>query len=572
MPLVGSGLTLSIGPKSASTPGVRPLQPRAGAQPAPAAALVPAGVQVDSTGAPVPRGAPAPVPAPGPQPPKAVASGARLRPAPGTTADAPIKVKKLGDGLRVASLGPRQGPTPSGPAARASAPRAAVAPPAPAAVAVGALEEKVATTMTSIQSQRAAELRALRDGMAPAAIPTHAALNEDFSSNPNTFVMSAYEASFDAEFVLKMARIGAREGFGVTLVGPPAELERVQRTARAAKLDNLELVPAHDGSPWTEDYLHFAADGAVVVPAVLPYSSLELGAIQLEARVQRAQPGAELPPIASEQDYVRVARAHPDHDYTLQGAVSRDGAQHIAVALAVQTGKPVRMGLTYLEGGNVLAGARPDGTPFALVGADTAALNRALLGRELGEEVDEAFVREALARDLGVAAKDVLVVEQPGEFHLDMSLALWEPGVVLLNDSRAAMAAQLAAERNSIDDKAIIEKASAFAQRRARGEDETAAQLEAMGFRVVRVPGRYVELRDPEVEVANFLNGEGGANEAGARFFITTSGPAWAEQAFLGALGAATTAPVSMYFGPAEGATRSALGMFGSLSCSAKRM
>ena len=74
------------------------------------------------------------------------------------------------------------------------------------------------------------------------------------------------------------------------------------------------------------------------------------------------------------------------------------------------------------------------------------------------------------------------------------------------------------------------------AAQRAPSEDLVARQLARAGLRVIRVPGRYISRSSANVEQANFMNGEGGTNDAGQRYYITQGADAPYRAAFEAAL------------------------------------
>jgi hypothetical protein len=84
----------------------------------------------------------------------------------------------------------------------------------------------------------------------------------------------------------------------------------------------------------------------------------------------------------------------------------------------------------YTEGGNLIVGEDATRRTVVLVGRDAIAATK-------GEYsfTDDADVVALIAEDFGLTRDQVIPVEQPGKFHLDMGLLFVGNGVVVVNDS-----------------------------------------------------------------------------------------------------------------------------------------
>ena len=108
-----------------------------------------------------------------------------------------------------------------------------------------------------------------------------------------------------------------------------------------------------------------------------------------------------------------------------------------ALALAGSLNAPPIMNLTYNEGGNTLIGQR-GGQPYIIVGMDSYEISKKFMEKDLNRKMTEEEVKMAFAIDYGVFKENVYIVEQPGDFHLDMCMAIVGENTILINDSAAA--------------------------------------------------------------------------------------------------------------------------------------
>lgn len=188
---------------------------------------------------------------------------------------------------------------------------------------------------------------------------------------------------------------------------------------------------------------------------------------------------------------------------------------------------------------DILRGVRSDGTPYALLGSFGAG--------------DERAFRARVAAELGLPLECTFIVRHSGDAHLDVLLAVWDRGRLLLNDSRQAMSVQERTQRLNASDRLVLRQA---AERRAVAEDRIAQELRERGFDVVRVPARFFRAEAGRaVEDAGFLPGKSGTQAGGRSFFVTRrSSNRRVEHAFLDALPEAPELKVYFSVDPAAAA------------------
>ena len=364
-------------------------------------------------------------------------------------------------------------------------------------------------------------LRAEQGQTSPVAPP----VGRDVSVNPGTIYMG-YDPQdkVSLKYIEQMAVIGKVEGFAVQASARPNELPKAERKLARPARDNTTWVSNPGGhDSWIEDHGQLTEKGEVVVPAMLPADSDDIEDWVIRGRAQRYDALA------------KQGQPRPRADFAILGLVNRRQAQEEMVSTALTQGAPqVKMAVSYVEGGNMLPGHRPDGTPFALVGKDSLAVTQRLLPKGS----DEAAARAQVAQDYGLKPDQVIGLEQPGDFHLDMAMSLAGPGQVILNDSRQVLDLQKGwlSEHYSHswfhkdELPGQLESVVKKAERRAVYEDVVERELKEAGFEVFRVPGCFPQTAaNPEM---NFLNMRQGVNEQGQVFAVALGGEERAEKAF----------------------------------------
>jgi hypothetical protein len=343
------------------------------------------------------------------------------------------------------------------------------------------------------------------------------AVAKDASLDPSAYYM-AYDP-WDAAslgYIKEMAAVGQVEDFHV-IASCSGALSRWRLEQKVT--ENLTTLK-NPGSldVWTEDHAEYTEDGFLVMPAILPADY----------------------PIEDVIGADRLRRFRGDSekvDFDAHGAVTERQTQMEALGAAMATGaNGYKMAVSYVEGGNMMGGKRPDGTPYVLVGKDSLAVTRDLLA-EQGRRHGAKEGLEQIARDYGYAADQVFAVEQPGEFHIDMAMALAGPGQVLLNDAKAVAELQKGwvSEHYSHQffqwgKKRQLEAIEERAERLAAYEAMVEKDLKKAGLQVFRVAGNFPETKANSA--MNFFNLRQGRNHQGETFAIALGGEEKAEEAF----------------------------------------
>lgn len=399
-------------------------------------------------------------------------------------------------------------------------------------------------------------------------------------------VHTMHMGSRNFHLVEELAAIGEREGFRVMVHGGKNSRRSLDGPRRDFR--NLDVVehPAGRTYRWAEDNGDIAEDGSVRYPARISGDDVSEG--MTKGRAKRFYRGVRDQDLTF-CDPKEIRNEYSKTNFPRQGGVAIRDATDAKASVAAATNTNAKEMVTYLEGGNVLMMEGRDGERHAVVGMDTRDIAMHTLQKELGRPVHETEVKRWIGHDLGVTASQVSFVEQPGDFHLDMSMVPLADGKMMVNDSMKSYANQEkwlrqdhAAKRPPINstqytawtqDGAKLEQQLGALERRyqklAQAEAKTVEDLRRNGVEVVRMGGRYFDPERPKDEIMNFINGEGGTNPGGDRFFVTLGGDPRAQAYAAKALTAHAEGPDRVYF---MGARRSELLLRsqGGLSCVVK--
>lgn len=187
----------------------------------------------------------------------------------------------------------------------------------------------------------------------------------------------------------------------------------------------------------------------------------------------------------------------------LQTSLDRERAAHMQ-------GQRVDRIRAYIEGGNMITGENAEGHPVILVGKDAIAATAHIYQLTADE------VRQVICEDFGLNTLDqVVCVEQPGNFHLDMELLFLGDGVVVLNDSSAAL--KDAIEMAELAPCNTTEQKAEKLKLRHSLEEEAQRDLQLAGLRVIR--------KTLENDIFyNFFNGEFVEGDDNLNYYITNGG------------------------------------------------
>lgn len=386
--------------------------------------------------------------------------------------------------------------------------------------------EQLESTQKSLQKERRAELKGGRPQ------PVSPVVAKDNTPDPSAFHMAYDPAdSTSLGFVSQMAAVGQVEDFRVVASCPEGHEKKLLRKLPRENASNVSVLTnpgSHD--TWAEDHGEFTDGGEMVIPAVLP-ADFPIEEVIQRDRMRRFYPDAPRPKLLDFNPYPKVK-------FSSLGAVTDRVTQQEALAAAMASGaRRYKMAVSYVEGGNFMPGRRQDGTPFALVGKDSLAVTAEILRKAGKQGHSPADARNQVAKDYGLDRRQVIAVEQPGEFHLDMAMALAGPGQVLLNDARAVAEIQkdwieqhYAQRWIQWGKKSQLEAIEKRAERLAEYEAMVESDLKRAGLQVYRIPGCFPASKaNSEM---NFFNLRQGRNEQGEVFALALGGDERAEQAF----------------------------------------
>ncbi|HEY9623841.1 MAG TPA: hypothetical protein V6C78_26010 [Crinalium sp.] len=139
------------------------------------------------------------------------------------------------------------------------------------------------------------------------------------------------------------------------------------------------------------------------------------------------------------------------------GQVALNGVGRSKLAIGLTEDWKLRADICHLEGGNVLTGIRSNGKDrYALVGWDSVSQSRFFLALEglaiknnftplnveirkfIEEWLPDKRMKDLIAADLGLDANQVHFIEEPADFHLDLSMGILTNDRIILDDPDAA--------------------------------------------------------------------------------------------------------------------------------------
>ncbi|MEA5465397.1 hypothetical protein [Leptothoe sp. PORK10 BA2] len=287
-------------------------------------------------------------------------------------------------------------------------------------------------------------------------------------------------------------------------------------------------------SKWAEDSVEYLENGRVAV--LNPFDQELLIWAMTEGRKQRWQ--GKVPP----EDLAEVLQE--DQLWILLGVrvnALRMGLEREQAARA--KAQPVGHIRAYIEGGNMMVGEDITGQPMVLVGKDAIAATANIY------QLSDNDVRRLICEDFGLdTIAQVVCVEQPGQFHLDMGMLFVGHGVVILNDSSEAL--QNAIEIAEMVPCQTTERMAAKLQLQCNLENDAAQDLTAAGLKVRR------EKLENEV-FYNFFNGEFVTGKNGLNYYITNGGIKAQEERFAALMTTGWQIVENVFFSPEQAAHKS---------------
>lgn len=244
-------------------------------------------------------------------------------------------------------------------------------------------------------------------------------------------------------------------------------------------------------SEWAEDSAEFLESGQLGVVSKMNSSVLEKG--MQEGRKKRW--GAE------KFEHNKSRRVVPEGLKVNAGSTDTIREQE-----EEKQGRSVAHLRAYLEGGNMITAEDAEGKKIVLVGRDGVDSTAYLY------QMTQKQVLTLIAQDFGLKPEQIIPVEQPGKFHLDMGLLVVGMGKVIVNDLSAEYeAAKTRHEQMNVTATGNLLK---DAELKRDLTDQAALDLTTAGFTVIRK-------RLESGESFNFFNGEFVTGKDGKKYYIT---------------------------------------------------
>lgn len=180
--------------------------------------------------------------------------------------------------------------------------------------------------------------------------------------------------------------------------------------------------------------------------------------------------------------------------------------------------QPTQRFNAYIEGGNMITGEDAQGETIVLIGKDAVAASTKL------QEITGDRLKSLLVQDFQLNnPEQIIFVEQPGQFHLDMGMLFLGHGTVVVNDS----------EENAKNAREIAQLVPSNAAETMANLLELQAKLEAIAVQDLEAAGLEVKRQNLANGVYyNFCNGEFVTGQNGESYYITNGAAALAESQF----------------------------------------
>ena len=286
-------------------------------------------------------------------------------------------------------------------------------------------------------------------------------------------------------------------------------------------------------SKWAEDSVEYLNNGNTAVLTPLHDDLLEWA--MKEGRRQRwcDYVSAERLDAMLEDDHLWIPLG-----IRVNSSETGQERERVAQSLGLSVGH-IR---AYIEGGNMITGEDRTGQTVLLVGKD--AIDTTACFYQLTH--DE--VCQIVAKDFSLDVIQVITVEQPGQFHLDMGLLFIGDGVVILNDSQVAL--ENAKEMAELAPCTTTEVMAEKMQLQCDLETVAAQDLETAGLTVIRKSlessGMY-----------NFFNGEFVTGGDRQTYYITNGGPPDQQDVFAELMVNEWQVVKQVFFSPSKAAYKS---------------
>ncbi len=321
------------------------------------------------------------------------------------------------------------------------------------------------------------------DTMAPAHDPDKK-WSEGLNRNIDTIMLSHVGSSDHKKIMQELEKIGAEVGFDVK--------------------------KAPHRSIWMEDPSIRRHDGKVY----LPDQSISTDYKSLQQHIAESRKNIS----STHQGQVAKQRIEGEYINTID-----DGDQVF--------------GKSYLEGGNVLNTLMADGTPAAVIGAESISYTMNAMKLE-NTPKNEEIAKKQIAEDLGLSPEKVSYIPQL-DFHIDMFYRPLQDGKMAVPDYDAARGAvadilknsKLAKDKRN-EYKNLLNGIEEMSKLSKPITEKAEAALKESGYDIVKIPCFTVlpnaggkgsdELENPiGVPLVNFMNGVCGTAKNGSSYYIT---------------------------------------------------
>ncbi|MEL6228664.1 MAG: hypothetical protein AAFR24_02015 [Cyanobacteria bacterium J06627_3] len=344
-------------------------------------------------------------------------------------------------------------------------------------------------------------------------------------------------ANTEMEHLLFFARTAAELGLRLEILADSSCREDLEQALIKEQFKPLEYEITESQNPvskWAEDSVEYLENGRI---AVLNQFDQEL-LIWAMTEGRRHRWRTKATPENLE------AALQDDHLWILLGVRVNALQMGIERAQAAHTKEqPISHIRAYIEGGNMITGEDANGKPIILVGKDAITATAHIY------QLNNNDVRRLICEDFGLdSVEQVVCVEQPGKFHLDMGMLFIGHGVVVVNNSSEAL--KDATEMAEMVPCLTTEKMAAKLKLRCSLEEDAATDLAAAGLDV-----RREQLENDAVY--NFFNGEFVEGRDGENYYITNGGPRAQEERFETLMTAKWGSVKKVFFSPADVAQKS---------------
>ncbi|HAC65548.1 MAG TPA: hypothetical protein DCF68_18955 [Cyanothece sp. UBA12306] len=353
----------------------------------------------------------------------------------------------------------------------------------------------------------------------------------------------------EIDYLKFFARTVAELGLRLEILTNGKSRQDIEEELAKDEYEALEYTITESQFPvwkWAEDSVEYLENGRVAIPYQFNDKLLEWA--MTEGRRHRWQGKID-------QENLEEA-LREDHLWIPLGIrvnASKMGWElECAASTAEQDVAHIR---AYIEGGNMITGEDATGKPVIVVGKDAIAATAYIY------QLNDNDVRRIICEDFGLESiEQVICIEQPGQFHLDMGMLFIGNGVVIVNDSSAML--KDAIEMAEIVPCLTTQKMAAKLKLQYQLEEEATKDLKAAGIEVRR------EKLEQDV-LYNFFNGEFVEGKDGFNYYITNGGPQEHEERFKTLMVKEWKVVKKVIFSPKE-ATHKSLQERGGVGCRIK--